>query len=90
MRGVRYPSYGWHRAQHNTARQRMRLLAPLVEAGDRQKLLLHFLAGWLHDHATLRDRMMAAFVRNPERTHEAISVERRDEALPVSAGAACE
>jgi hemerythrin len=70
----------------------MRLLAPLVEAGDRQaaKLLLHFLAGWLHDHTTLRDRMMAAFVRNHGRTHEAISVERRDEALAVSAGAACE
>ena len=77
MRVVCYPSLRWHTSQH-TARKRLKLLAPLVEAGDRQaaRLLFHFLACWLHDHTTLTDRMMAAYVRNHERTHAATFVNR--------------
>jgi formate dehydrogenase gamma subunit len=79
MRRVCYPSLRWHTKQHDSARQRLKLLAPLVEAGDRQaaRLLFHFLARWLHDHTTLTDRIMASFVRNHERTHPAAtSVDR--------------
>jgi hemerythrin-like metal-binding protein len=87
MRGVRYPSYAWHRAQHNTARRRFKLLLPLIETGDMQaaELFLEFLAGWLRDHTTLTDRMMAAFVRNYDRTHAAISTDRWNTALAVAA-----
>jgi hemerythrin-like metal-binding protein len=85
MRGVRYPSYGWHRAQHNTARRRLKVLAPLIEAGSQEAatLLLEFLAGWLQDHTTLTDKMMAAFVRNYERTHAGSLHERREKWSPV-------
>ena len=91
MRGVQYPSYGWHRAQHNTARRRLKLLVPLIEAGDIQaaQLLLDFLAGWLHDHTSLTDRMMAAFVRNHERKYFATFVLPEDTlAVPADAGRA--
>jgi hemerythrin len=45
MRSAGYPSYGWHRAQHDTVRRRLKLLVPLVEAGDKEaaELLLEFL-----------------------------------------------
>jgi hemerythrin len=70
MRAVGYPSYGWHRAQHDTARRRLKLLAPAASAGDEEAaaLLLDFLAGWLQDHTCLTDKMMAAFVRNYSRS----------------------
>lgn len=29
MRGVRYPSFGWRLAQHDTARRRIKLLTPM-------------------------------------------------------------
>jgi hemerythrin-like metal-binding protein len=85
MRGVRYPSYGWHRAQHNTARRRLKVLVPLIEAGSQEaaNLLLEFLAGWLQDHTTLTDKMMAAFVRNYERTHGGSLHERMEKWSPV-------
>jgi hemerythrin len=58
----------------------------LVETGDADaaRLLLHFLAGWLRDHTTLTDRMMAAFVRNHERAHLATSLDRHDKAVGAS------
>jgi hemerythrin len=85
MRGVHYPSYGWHRAQHDTVRRRLKLLVPMIEVGDKEaaNLLLEFLAGWLQDHTTLTDKMMAAFVRNYERTHVTDSFERRGKASGV-------
>jgi len=78
MDSVGYPSYGWHRNQHDTARRRLNLFVPLVEAGDQEaaELLLDFLAGWLHEHTTLTDRMMGAYVRNYERSHAASALER--------------
>ena len=90
MREVGYLSYGWHRAQHDTARRRLKLLVPLIETGDIQaaELCLEFLAGWLHDHTTLTDKMMTAFVRNYERTRAARSVDRREKALAVPASSA--
>src|SRR5579872_1738522 len=52
MQSVRYPSYGWHRQQHETARRRLKLFVPLVEEGNEEaaNALFEFLAGWLNDH----------------------------------------
>jgi len=82
MRSVAYPSFGWHRAQHDTARRRFQLLVPPIEAGDPQaaQLLLDFLAGWLQDHTTLTDKMLASFVRNYQRTHAKSSGSEESEA----------
>jgi len=78
MQSVSYPSYGWHKQQHETARRRMKLLVPLIENGDAEAadVFLDFLAGWLHDHTSVADRMMASFVRNYERSHSASALER--------------
>ncbi|MGO9257410.1 MAG: bacteriohemerythrin [Bryobacteraceae bacterium] len=78
MQSVAYPAFGWHRQQHNTARRRVKLFVPLIEAGDGEAadLLLEFLADWLNDHTTITDRMMAAFVRNYERSHATSALER--------------
>ena len=78
MQSVHYPSYGWHRQQHDSARRRLRLFVPLVEAGDEEaaEAFFEFLGGWLNDHTGVADRMMAAFVRNYERAHATGAVER--------------
>lgn len=78
MQSVKYPSYAWHRQQHNTARKRLKLLAPLVASGEAEaaELLLEFLEGWLQDHTTVTDRMMAAYVRNYERANATGALER--------------
>ena len=71
MQSVAYPSYGWHKQQHETARRRLKLFRPLIEGGETEAadVFLEFLAGWLNDHTSLTDRMMAAHVRNYERAH---------------------
>jgi hemerythrin-like metal-binding protein len=71
MQSVKYSSYGWHKQQHDTARGRLKLFAPLIESGDSKavELLMEFLEGWLQDHTSLSDRMMAAYVRNYERAN---------------------
>jgi hemerythrin len=73
MQSTGYPSYGWHKQQHETARRRLKLFVPLIENGDAEgsELFFEFLAGWLKDHTTVTDRMMAAYVRNYERAHGA-------------------
>ena len=78
MQSVRYPSLGWHRHQHDAARRRLKLFIPLIEQGNAEAAdaFLEFLAGWLHDHTSLTDRMMAAFVRNYERAHSTGALER--------------
>jgi len=69
MRGARYLSFDWHRQQHDTVRKRLRILAPLVEQGDRDAghQLVEFLSRWLEDHTAVTDRMMGAYLRNQER-----------------------
>jgi len=71
MQSVAYPSYAWHRQQHDTARRRLKLFVPLIESedGEAAEVFLDFLDGWLHDHTTVTDRMLGAFVRNYERAH---------------------
>jgi hemerythrin len=78
MQSVSYPSYGWHRQQHDTARRRLKLFVPLVEEGNIEAIdaFLEFLAGWLTDHTGVTDRMMASFVRNYERAHATSALER--------------
>jgi len=71
MQSTAYPSYGWHKQQHETARRRVKLFAPLIEAGNAEgtELFFEFLSSWLEDHTTVTDRMMGAYVRNFERAH---------------------
>jgi len=78
MQSVEYPSYGWHKQQHETVRRRLKLLGPLIESGDSEAtdLFLEFLANWLNDHTSVTDRMMAAYVRNYERAHATNAFER--------------
>lgn len=73
MQSTSYPSYGWHKQQHETARRRLKLFVPLIEGGESEAtdLFFEFLSGWLEDHTTVTDRMMAAYVRNYERAHGA-------------------
>ena len=87
MQSVKYSSYGWHKQQHNTARRRLQVFAPLVESGESEaaELLLDFLEGWLQDHISVTDRMMAAHVRNYERANATSAIERWG--LPLPAGA---
>ena len=84
MQSVRYPSFGWHREQHDTARRRLKLFTPLIDEGNTEaaETFLEFLAGWLQDHTSLTDRMMAAFVRNYERAHATSALERWGAAAP--------
>jgi len=71
MQSTSYPSYGWHKQQHETARRRLKLFAPLIENGEDEAadLFLEFLSGWLEDHTSVTDRMMGAYVRNYERAN---------------------
>ena len=78
MQSVGYPSYAWHKNQHESARRRVKLFAGLIESGNQDaiEMFLEFLAGWMHDHTSVTDRMMAAFVRNYERSHATDAFER--------------
>lgn len=69
MRAGRYPTFEWHRQQHETVRKRMRQFVPLIEAGDAEAgaSLTEFLSNWLRDHTGLTDRMMGAYLRNQQR-----------------------
>ena len=62
MRESGFASLEWHCRQHDTVRKKAKSLS----AGDRKALMsgLEFLAGWLHDHTSVADRIMAAHVRN--------------------------
>ena len=89
MHSVSYPSYAWHRSQHETARRRLKLFIPLVENGDAEAadVFLEFLAGWLQDHTSVTDRMMGAYVRNYERAHATDALERWGTAVARAAAA---
>jgi hemerythrin-like metal-binding protein len=69
MRSSRYPSYDWHKRQHDAARKRVTEFAARAEANEAGAVsaAASFLAGWLRDHTGLHDRMMAAYLRNYER-----------------------
>src|SRR5215469_15972390 len=46
MQSVEYPSYAWHKQQHEAVWRRLKLLGPLIESGDNEatSLFLEFLA----------------------------------------------
>ncbi len=69
MKAARYPAYAWHKDQHKAVRKRLNLYLPLIENGDTSAALqlADYVAGWLHNHTAVTDRMMAAFLRNYER-----------------------
>src|SRR5581483_3519923 len=57
MQSVRYPSFGWHRQQHDTVRRRVKLFVPLIEGGDEEAAgaFFEFLGDWLNDHTGVAD-----------------------------------
>jgi len=69
MLALDYPSYEWHRRQHDTVRKHAKALARRIAAGDSDApmLLLEFLAQWMRDHIGLADKMMASYLRNHQR-----------------------
>jgi len=69
MRGARYGSVSWHKKSHDAARRRVGQFAARVERGDAEagRELIEYLTSWLHDHTSMADRMMGAFLRNQQR-----------------------
>jgi hemerythrin len=70
MRAARYESLSWHKRQHDAARKRVGQFVSRIEAGDMEAglALVEYLKSWLRDHTRLPDRMMAAFLRNQQRS----------------------
>lgn len=70
MRAASYPGYEWHKRQHDTAKKKVQQLSGRVERGETAAVseLLEFMNGWLRDHTGLHDRMMAAYLRNFNRS----------------------
>jgi hemerythrin len=66
MEASAYPGLEWHRRQHRGATQAVLAIMRKLQRGDADaaKELLVFLAGWLEDHTSVTDRMMAAYLRN--------------------------
>jgi hemerythrin-like metal-binding protein len=71
MRSTAYPSYAWHKHQHDAARKRMKGFAERIDGGESGAVceMVDFFRLWLRDHTGLHDRMMAAYLRNFGRAH---------------------
>ena len=69
MKASRYPGLNWHEHQHQAGRTKLARLTQAVHAGNEQAVreALQDIAGWLHDHITVADRMFAAHLRNETR-----------------------
>lgn len=72
MRSAAYPSYAWHKEQHDTVRRRMKTFADRIESGESAAVceMADFFRIWLRDHTGLHDRMMAAYLRNFARSQD--------------------
>ena len=72
MRSSAYPSYAWHKHQHDTARRRLQGFAQRIEAGESAAVceMVDFFRVWLRDHTGVHDRMMASYLRNFARARE--------------------
>jgi hemerythrin-like metal-binding protein len=72
MRSAAYPSYAWHKHQHDAARNRLKRFAERIDAGESAAVceMVDFFRLWLRDHTGLHDRMMAAYLRNFGRAHD--------------------
>ena len=76
MRSAHYPSFDWHKRQHDTARKRLKEFSAKIEAGDsagRARRWWNFWWPGSRDHAGLTDRMMGAYIRNHRRLHAALA-----------------
>jgi hemerythrin len=74
MKAAEYPTFAWHKQQHDGARRRLKQFASLIEGGDPDAPLLctEYLSHWIKNHTTLTDRMMGAYLRNFAR-HQAVA-----------------
>jgi hemerythrin len=70
MRAAQYASRQWHQRLHANARKRVAQYMELLREGapGAGNDLGTYLAGWLHDHTLVADRMLGAFLRNQCRT----------------------
>jgi hemerythrin-like metal-binding protein len=70
MRETGYASYAWHKRQHQAVMNKAGALEGRIRSGDSEAALalLHFLSTWIRDHTSVADRMMAAHVRNAQRS----------------------
>lgn len=70
FRSAAYPSFQWHKKQHDTGKKRLQSAVRRFKSGDRQVLadLLGFFERWLPDHIAVADCMAAAYLRNFERS----------------------
>jgi len=59
MRSKRLAGYAWHKQQHDNARRKLAAMAETAPAD-----VPAFLADWVHTHAGVADRIMAARLRN--------------------------
>jgi hemerythrin len=75
MRETAYSSYAWHKRQHETAVSKAVSLEGRIREGDSEGALalLHFLSTWLNDHTSVADRMMAAHIRNAQRSRDRLA-----------------
>jgi len=75
MRTFAFPSYAWHKQQHDTVRKRARHFVKLLDEGHHETTmeLLEFLSVWLKGHTGLTDRMMGAYLRNRERLQSTLA-----------------
>jgi hemerythrin-like metal-binding protein len=71
MRSSQYPSFDWHKRQHDGARRSLKGFTKRIERGDvgGAAELLYYLSNWLRDHTGVTDRLLAAHLRSWERTH---------------------
>ncbi len=75
MRSTQYPTFSWHKQQHDGVRRRLKQFAESHQQGETEAplLCLEYFADWLKMHTGLTDRMMTAYLRNYERGHAAAS-----------------
>jgi hemerythrin len=66
MRAARYSSLGWHKSQHDHARNRLKQLLASVRSRDVETTtaMIAYLTSWLQNHMQVADMMMGAFLRN--------------------------
>jgi hemerythrin-like metal-binding protein len=69
MRDSGFESYEWHRKQHDAVRKR----AKEIDGRDTVAVTaaVDYLSGWLRDHTSVADRIMAAHIRNWGRRRKA-------------------
>ncbi len=75
MGEAEFPSFAWHKHQHDAVRHRAQELVNRIEAGDSGARIefLGFLSGWIRDHTSVADRMMGAYLRNWQRRRVAVA-----------------